>query len=119
VRHALNWRRPTLPLPLPPRNGCAPSHQAINGGPPVCRSTASAASPLLPSPPIKAAPEHLFNPHRSLELPLSSTPPPQGGRTGAPPLVVDLLCRRFSFLFEQLGETPCLSYLFWCLFLVV
>jgi hypothetical protein len=118
------WRRhhPLHRLnPSPPRNG---RRTEPPPPPPLMEhrpssATASVRRSPFPLRPIKGQ-NHLFStPHRSPELPLSSTPPPQEDRTGAPPLVVDLLHRRFSFLFEQLGETPFFSSLFWCLFPVV
>jgi hypothetical protein len=71
-----------------------------------------------PSPPIstyKSRPEHLFNPHRSLELLLSSIPPPQGSRIRAPPPPPDLLLRRSSRRPKSLGEFPVSLAFFWSL----
>jgi hypothetical protein len=81
--------QPAPPNPSPsssPRNGCAPSHQAINGGPPVCRSTASAASPLLPSLPIKAAPRAYLQPALLTRAPplLYTAAPRRPNRSSAP-----------------------------------
>jgi hypothetical protein len=97
-----------------------PSHQWRSTGVPLHRLG------RVPSPPLstyKSRPQASLQPALLTRAPplLYTAAPRRPNRSSAPrrrsPLPTLLL--PLSFLFEQLSETPCLSYLFWCLFPVV
>jgi hypothetical protein len=80
------------------------------------RLARASSSPLTTYKSRPRAPLHLAPLTRAPPLLYTAAPrKPAGARLHRPHLAADPLRRRLFFPFEQLGEIPCLSSLFWCL----
>jgi hypothetical protein len=92
---------------------------AAAGVPAAHRLARASSSPLTTYKSRPRASLHLAPLTRSLLLLYTAAPrKPAGARVHRPHLVADPLHRRLFFPFEQPGEIPCLSSLFWYLHLV-